>query len=114
MIKRNPKVNYFFDENITHGEDLLFYITYIKDGLYSYTSDLIMIYRSGNKSAMTDLRGLEKGYYYIYTKLKDSSYVTYNDLQIFHKKISSIMFKSYLRCARLISAFKIIYRYLNK
>ncbi len=100
MIKRSPGKPYRFKEGLTHGEDLLFYISIADEGLYSYTNDLVMIYRSGNRSAMSDLPGLEKGYFDIYHELKKMPAISPKDLEVYKKRITSIMFKSYLRKGR--------------
>ena len=70
MIRRLSKIPYRFKEGLTHGEDLLFYISIANHGFYSYTKDIVMIYRSGNYSAMSNLQGLEEGYFDIYEELK--------------------------------------------
>tara|TARA_Y100000310_G_scaffold3525_1_gene4415 strand:+ start:1353 stop:2144 length:792 start_codon:yes stop_codon:yes gene_type:complete len=110
MIKRLPNVDYAFKEGLTHGEDLLFYISIANEGLYSYTSDLIMIYRSGNYSAMSNLQGLEKGYYDIYHELQKMSAISPRDLKIYKRKITSIMFKSYLGNGHILPAIKVLFR----
>jgi hypothetical protein len=49
-----------------------------------------MIYRSGNKSAMSNLRGLEKGYFEIYDELRKMPAISSTDLKIYKNKITSI------------------------
>jgi|TARA_B100002003_G_C13976063_1_gene472180 glycosyltransferase involved in cell wall biosynthesis len=90
MIKRLSNKTYMFKEGLTHGEDLLFYISIANEGFYSYTNDLVMIYRSGNKSAMSNLRGLEKGYFEIYDELRKMPAISSTDLKIYKNKITSI------------------------
>jgi len=110
MIKRLPNINYTFKEGLSHGEDLLFYISIANEGLYSYTTDLVMTYRSGNNSAMSNLQGLEKGYHDIYYELKKMQAISSSDLEIYKKKTISIMFKSYLGNGHILPAIKVLFR----
>ena len=110
MIKRLPSKTYKFKEGLTHGEDLLFYISISNEGFYSYTNDLVMIYRSGKKSAMSNLPGLENGYFEIYHELKKMPIISPNDLEIYKMKITSIMFKSYLGNGHILRAIKVLFR----
>ncbi len=111
MIRRLSKKTYKFKEGLTHGEDLLFYISIANHGFYSYTKDIVMIYRSGNNSAMSNLQGLEEGYFDIYEELKKIPVITNKDLAIFKKKVTSIMFKSYIGNGNIIPAIKVLLRY---
>ena len=110
MIKRLPNIDYGFKEGLTHGEDLLFYISIANEGLYSYTTDLVMTYRSGNYSAMSNLQGLEKGYYDIYHELKKMPAISPKDLEIYKRKTTFIMFKSYLGNGHILPAIKVLFR----
>lgn len=103
---RNKSTNYQFDESITHGEDLLFFIDHSKHGIYNYTNDLIYRYRTGNASAMTDLKKLEVGYFSLYDVLVSRHGVSKD----FRSKIKSIMFKSYLVRFQPFRAIKVLLR----
>jgi len=70
MIKRNKNINYQFPIGVTHGEDLLFYLSISKGGRYNFVDNPIMKIRTGNISAMSNLKGLEKGYTKIYASIK--------------------------------------------
>ncbi|NOS92184.1 MAG: glycosyltransferase family 2 protein, partial [Cyclobacteriaceae bacterium] len=69
MVKRLAGVNYRFENGMTHGEDLLFYITLAKDGEYAFTEDCILHYRKNEQSVMNNLSGLGRGYATLATKL---------------------------------------------
>ena len=102
---------YQFLVDLTHGEDLLFYLSIAHSGIYKYTHQTIYRYRRGNLSAMTDLRKLEKGYLKIYEELAKSSQFTVSDLKQFYRKVKMIMFKSYLGNRQPINALKSLLNY---
>ncbi|UII27785.1 glycosyltransferase [Fulvivirga maritima] len=106
MIKRRRAKKYQFLENLTHGEDLLFYISIGESGLYSFTTSVIYQYRSGHESAMSNINSLESGYFKIYEELKKMK-LSDCDLLRFKRKIKSIMFKSYLSKWQVCKALKI-------
>ncbi len=103
---KNKGLHYSFNENMTHSEDLLFYIKYGQEGIYDYTNALTYKCRTGNNSAMMNLSKLEDAYFNLYYILKDN-YEINND---FKTKIKSIMFKSYLSKFNIIKALKVIFR----
>jgi len=96
MIKRKPGLNYSFEEKLTHGEDLLFYLSICSDhSMYNYSRDIILHYRTGHKSAMSDLIGLERGYNQIYHMLQGDKSIPSAWLEKYRKKTKSILFRSY-------------------
>ena len=52
MIKRDHRINYRFEEDATHGEDLMFYLDIASQGIYTFTSEEILIYRTGHCSTL--------------------------------------------------------------
>jgi teichuronic acid biosynthesis glycosyltransferase TuaG len=113
MIKRNLGIEYLFEENMTHAEDLFFYIS-ISDGkLYDYTSEEVLYYRISGRSAMANLEGLENGYYKLYKNLKASASVTVWDLAYLKFKIIKIMMLSHLFDGKSLErSIKVFFRYL--
>lgn len=65
MMKAEKVGDLMFDEKLSHGEDLLFYISIGKNGIYNYTNECILHYRSNPNSAMSNFDGLANGYSYI-------------------------------------------------
>lgn len=108
MIKRDKIVTYHFDTNITHAEDLLFYITISKGKTYTYTGDCILYYRQRNDSAMKNLKGLEIGYLQFYNIIKRQKIISANELYKLKRKIKTVLFKSYIKTLKLNSAMNII------
>ncbi len=97
MIRRDKNTEYQFHPDLTHGEDLLFFIELsLAGGKYDFVENVILHYRKGHASAMRDLRGLETGYHYIYRYITNNNYVTTQQAVHFKKKARSIILKSYL------------------
>lgn len=97
MIKRKPGKEYHFKEDLTHGEDLLFFIELAREGgLYGYTKETILHYRTGHQSAMKNLSGLEDGYRTVFQELKQMEDIPENLKNFFQIKSKSIMMKSYI------------------
>ncbi|MFT6828205.1 MAG: glycosyltransferase involved in cell wall biosynthesis [Bacteroidia bacterium] len=111
MIRRKADVQYAFDEGLTHGEDLLFFMNISRsaDALYKCTDEEILYYRIHSNSAMrSGLENIEKGYIYIYRNICNWPEITPKMANGFKKKISSIMFKSYITNGRVLSALRSI------
>jgi teichuronic acid biosynthesis glycosyltransferase TuaG len=97
LIKRMPETNYRFVEGMTHGEDLLFYISIANDGEYAYTEDCILHYRKNEQSVMNNLSGLGRGYTFLASKLAEMNGADFTlwDRFVFHLKVRKIMFLSF-------------------
>ncbi len=96
MIKREEKTNYQFEKGLTHAEDLCFYLSIAQGRNYSYVQEEILWYRKGHNSAMSNLRGLENGYKHVYRFVHNIHSVTKADLHYLKKRITRIMFLSWL------------------
>lgn len=112
MIKRDKKKQYQFRTDVTHAEDLLFYISIADKGMYSFTEETILLYRIRHNSAMTDLKGLENGYREVYRTVSSLSNIEKSDLGYLKMRIVRIMVLSYLRSCNLkqavIAAFSLM------
>lgn len=107
MIRKKSGIIYQFREDIAHGEDLLFLIDIAKQGgIYDFIDDVVLHYRKGHKSAMSDLYGLEKGYHQVYRSIKASKSASENQILHFKRKAKNIIFNSYLGNYQLISALR--------
>jgi teichuronic acid biosynthesis glycosyltransferase TuaG len=95
--KKEPLI--FFNETLTHGEDLLYYIELARHGgEYSFVKNDIYHYRSHVTSAMNNLDDLGKGYRKIFSIIKGWSDVSANAKVIYQLKMRKFMFLAY--CAR--------------
>lgn len=111
MIKRKENKIYKFKDGLTHGEDLLFYMSISNNsGGYTFTEKLIYQCRQGHVSAMTDLKKLEAGYKDIYRELTTWDNITLAQRQRYLRKSKSIMFKTYLAKRDFVSAIKVLFR----
>ena len=105
LIRRKRDYQYKFDTNITHGEDLLFYISISSHGYYGSIDQEVLHYRVHSSSAMTNLHALGVGYLQIEKKLKDLG-ITKVNVKYFNKKRKSIMLKSLIANGKIWSGIK--------
>ncbi len=110
LIKKQSTQNYSFDTNLTHGEDLLFYlqISQSPEHKYLYTKQEVLHHRSGHVSAMSNLDGLEEGYRKLFSIIKENPNINWSQALMFKRKSKSIMFKSFAHRFRFWSAFKVL------
>lgn len=107
MIRREPSVEYLFDEGLTHGEELFFYMSYIHLGRYVCTDQTILKYRRSANSAMSDVIGLARGYSAIGEKIKFLSVqISLRDQMIFSYRSRKIIFLSLVRRSQFVLAFR--------
>ena len=110
MIKRRQGKNYYFEEGLTHCEDLYFYMQLAREGgLYAYIAEPILYYRDNPKSAMKNLKGLDKGYRFVAQKIKNWPEVSKDLLSDFNYKYKKAMFLAYLRTKQPINAVKSLF-----
>ncbi len=115
MIKKEEGVHYRFSEEMTHAEDLFFYLTISKNKKYTYTKSPILLYRERKNSAMKDLAGLENGYRNLLRKVRKELHADPDTIKVLKKHIMRIMFLSHLfdGCDPY-SAARSLFRYLLK
>ena len=108
MIRRRPGIDYLFREDLTHGEDLFFYLSYCQLGRYTFTKDVILKYRKLKGSAMSNLKGLANGYTLINKKIMNFPGSSRLDYIIFSAKTRKAMFLDFTKS----QDFKLAFRYL--
>jgi teichuronic acid biosynthesis glycosyltransferase TuaG len=107
LIKRNSQTEYLFHNEITHAEDLLFFMELARQGgQYGYTEDVILHYRDTPGSAMTNLMGLESGYRYIENEIRTWPEVSRSAFRTYQYKYRRAMFLAYLRKKQLGNALR--------
>lgn len=111
FFKRDRNINYLFEEGLSHGEDLLFYLTYSENLKRTTIKEVALHYRTGTASAMSNLKGLEKGYKEIGEKMKALSFLKKEDVDFYKKKSKSIMFKSYIGNLKFLAGVKVLIRW---
>jgi teichuronic acid biosynthesis glycosyltransferase TuaG len=107
MIRNTQKINPFRTD-MTHSEDLVFYIDNAEKGLFTFTEEIVLRYRRSENSAMSNLDGLYKGY------LKTLEIITSKNIELklviaFKRKMKSIMIKSYLKKFNIFKTLKVIF-----
>lgn len=107
MIRRS-EIKHDFNTNITHGEDLLFYIENLNDSNLDFDiiETTVLKYRKNSFSAMNNIAGLERGYRFIYKILEEKSIGTAHSRNLFRKKTASIIFRSYIKSGKYAKAIK--------
>lgn len=111
MIRRDKNKDYHFEEAISHGEDLLFFIELAQyGGKYNFVEDVILHYRKGHDSAMKNLKGLENGYHDVYKYIRNKMKIPITETEQFKKKARDIIFKSYLGNLQIIDALLSVLR----
>lgn len=108
MIRWKPGETYRFKENLTHAEDLLFFMSLSNGGKYTYARSIVYKCRTGHNSAMNNLNKLEKGYFAVHRLISEWPQVSQKEALVFKKKIKSIMFKSYLGNGNYLDAAKVL------
>ncbi len=109
MIRRSVIGNTRFPENMTHAEDLAFYLTIARRGRYSYTDHVVLHYRHGHSSAMSDLDGLHRGYRALLEHTRQlTPSPTSSQLNDMNGSIRRVMAKCYLKALRPLDALRTI------
>jgi len=95
MVRRNRELEYKFREDLTHGEDLEFYMRYSETGQYDYVNQDILLVRKHSTSAMQNLKGLAKGYSVLSEEVYKNKNLSLNDRIKFDLKRRKIMLCSF-------------------
>lgn len=108
MFKKEILGDIRFTENMTHAEDLLFYMELSNQTTvqYSYVPETIYWYRSGHESAMSNLDGLENGYLLLLYKVNNLKKISFIKNLMLHLKVARILFLCRLKRKEFILAFK--------
>jgi len=110
MIKRVNDKSYHFKESLSHGEDLLFYMSIAQTGIYKSIREVIYQRRIVDGSAMSNLRQLELGYKTILSEVSKFDRVNTEQIEYLRKKIKSILVKSNIRSGNFFHALNVLFR----
>ncbi|MBK6267017.1 glycosyltransferase [Marivirga sp. S37H4] len=111
LVKVVKNKKYHFNEELSHCEDILFYLTISKDGgKYSFSNSISYLYREGNVSAMSNLKKLELGYFTLLKEIKEWSFVSKIEKINLRKKVKMIMTKSYLSRFQVLNAIQVYFK----
>lgn len=106
MIRWGQQETTTFREDISHGEDLVFYLHYSPGKCYRYTSEPVLIYRRTGTSSMSDLDGLERSYRKMERLLREQGVATEEEMRYFHWRRKRIMAGSFWHAKRPFSAIR--------
>ena len=107
MIKITPNTEYQFDVDLTHNEDLFFYLSISKNKTFDYSNEYVLHYRQSTNSAMKNIIGLELSYIQLIRKIKNDLGVSGFKVIYLRMKVMRILFLSFLfDKGSLISALK--------
>lgn len=111
LLRWHPSSPLWFRTDVTHAEDLIFYMEYSKGKRYKAVDAEVLHYRVTGHSAMSNLDGLERSYRFIsqlLTQRPDLANGT--QARAFDRRWRSIMFRTWLKrgkpwaaCRSLIS-----------
>jgi glycosyltransferase involved in cell wall biosynthesis len=113
MIRRSIIGTARLPSHFTHAEDLAFYMTIARQGIYATTSEQVLHYRVGHTSAMSDLRGLHRGYVLLLDHAASCG-ATKAALLYLRRRTRSIMLRSYLKDGRLLDALRTACRSIER
>lgn len=107
MIRRTDATDKRFPTHMRHGEDLAFYLSIAQAGLYDHVHEPVLRYRQGHVSAMSDLKGLERGYRQLYAFAQGMEPApSLVQLSAMRSRLQRIMFRSYLKQGMLMDALR--------
>lgn len=114
MIRVEKNRDYQFPTDMTHSEDLYFYLSISKTGIYKFVEDTVLLYRTSSASAMNNLRGLERGYQQLYLKVKHQHDATPYDLLYLKLRAVRITVLSYILLKKdMIQAVRAFFRFVS-
>jgi teichuronic acid biosynthesis glycosyltransferase TuaG len=110
LIKRKPGIRYAFLEGMSHVEDLLFFATVAHQAphQYDFVNEKVYEYRITGGTAMSNLKGLEKGYWTFYREVSRFPEARPGNLRYLKWRIIRIMILSYLAAGKLMPAFGVL------
>jgi glycosyltransferase involved in cell wall biosynthesis len=105
MIRRSVIGEVRLPTHFTHAEDLAFYMTIARQGIYATTPEQVLHYRVGHSSAMSDLRGLHRGYVHL---LDHAATIGAGAAALLYlrRRMRSIMVRSYIKKGLLLDALR--------
>jgi glycosyltransferase involved in cell wall biosynthesis len=116
FLKRVEGVTYQFKPGMTHVEDLMFFVSVAaqKQLRYDHISEVVYHYRVSDHSAMSNLQGLEKGYWTFYDTIRTYPGALASNIRYLKWRVIRIMFLSYLANRQWLSAFKVLPKMFSK
>lgn len=116
MFRRSILGNNLFEEDMTHCEDLLFYLRMAAQSKsnYGYVDDVVYYCRVNSFSAMSNFKGLERGYFQFLDAVRSLQGISIFDRLLLRLKIAKILFLCWLSRAEIIKSLTAVIRSLMK
>jgi glycosyltransferase involved in cell wall biosynthesis len=116
FLRKRSGIKYSFKEGMSHVEDLLFFATVASQEkqYYDHVNDVVYHYRVTDNSAMSNLKGLEKGYWTFYETVKGLPGALPRNIRYLKWRIIRIMILSYLAAGRLGLSFGVVPKIFTK
>lgn len=97
-----------FREDMTHSEDIFFFLELSSKGEMQYgcVTETVFWYRVGHTSAMSNLDGYEQGYYQLLDKAKHLPRTTFFQSLFLHAKVARILLLTWIKQKKYVRAFK--------
>lgn len=98
LFRRSLVAELRFRSGMTHGEDLLFFVQLAarQRVLYGHVQAPVYHYRTGHGSAMSDLPGLEAGYFTLVSEIGKLPQVNWSSMLLLRMRIARILLLSWL------------------
>jgi hypothetical protein len=116
FIKNREGIQYRFRKGMTHVEDLLFFTSLAAQQKlqYNYVQTPVYEYRVSEDSAMSNLEGLERGYWTFYEQVKSFPGALNASVQYLKWRVIRIMFLSYMAAGQWMNALRVLPKMISK
>ncbi len=111
LMKWDDRKPFRFWENITHAEDLQFYIGQARGKTYRYTDEIVLLYRRRPHSSMKNLEGLYESYQKIGKWLiSNHKRIPIHALMTYHMRYRFMMAGAYKKTGNIKRAFRVLWQ----
>lgn len=114
MIRNKNLHKNRFIEGISHAEDLIFFseLAYDQNLIYGAVDAIVYRYRKQAVSAMSNLPGIEQGYFSFLNRVSTRKLGTARQRRFLKWKVSTILFKSWVREGKVMRGGKALVKAL--
>ncbi len=114
FLRADPHSTVKYSTELTHGEDLLYFLELAAERRlhFDHLNEVVYCYRMHQGSAMSNLRGLEDGYWRILafvSSLADARITIFDKIYL-RLRIARIMLLSYLKAGEVKCAVRVLLR----
>lgn len=115
MLRANKIGSLRFHQDMSHAEDLLFYMEFscANKCIYGHVNEPIYIYRKNSGSAMSNIDGLEKGYLKLIESIGTLACLSRFELLVLPLKIAKILFLSWVSTGKYFRSITSVVKVLS-